>query len=95
MLTDGTWHVAKEVELTTTDEIKFRENSGWDKNFGGTLVEVGVIFDVTQGGDNIKVLADGKYDLLLNPEEKKALIVVSGDDPGLSKPEPEPSTGTE
>ena len=83
MLTDGTWHVAKNVELTGTDEFKFRKDHGWDVNFGGDFVELGAEFAVTQGGPNIKVAEDGTYDLLLNADGAVAKIVVAGEDPQL------------
>lgn len=83
MLTDGTWHVAKNVELTETDEFKFRKDHGWDVNFGGDFAELGAEFAVTQGGPNIKVSEAGTYDLLLNADGAVAKIVVAGEDPQL------------
>jgi hypothetical protein len=81
MYTNGTWCVAEAVELTASDEFKFRENSAWDNNMGGTFAELGVKFDLTGGGANIKMLADGTYDIFFNPTEAKALIVVTPDNP--------------
>ena len=81
MVTDGTWHVAKNVVLTTADEFKNRKDHDWAENFGGTFVTVGAEFEVTQGGANIKVAEDGTYDLLLDPVAGKAIVVVSGEDP--------------
>ena len=77
MYSNGIWCVAEDVELTTSDEFKFRENSAWDNNMGGTFAELGVKFDLTAGGANIKMLADGTYDIFFNPTEAKALIVVA------------------
>ena len=78
MLTDGTWHVAKGVVLTTTDEFKFRKDADWGVNFGGDFVMLDEEFTVTQGGPNIKVLEDGTYDLFLNPDAGVAKIIVTG-----------------
>ena len=83
MVTDGTWHVCKGLELTTADEFKFRKDAGWTVNFGGDFAVLGEDFSVTQDGPNIKVLEDGTYDLLLNPDGSVARIVKSGEDPKL------------
>lgn len=87
MVTDGTWHVAKSVVLTTTDEFKFRKDHAWTENFGGTFAAVDEEFEVTQGGPNIKVLEDGTYDLFLDPENGLAKLIVSGSNAGPSMPE--------
>ena len=83
MVTDGTWHVCKGLELTTGDEFKFRKDASWSVNFGGDFAALGEDFAVTQDGPNIKVLEDGTYDLLLNPDGEIARIVKSGEDPKL------------
>ena len=89
MASDGTWHLCRSLELTTSDEFKFRKDASWGTNFGGEFVALGEEFAVTQDGPNIKVLEDGTYDLYLNPEAAVAKIVKAGvieED----KPEPEP-----
>ncbi len=86
MITNGTWHVARDVQLSAGDQFKFRENGGWDVNFGGTFVALGEEFEVTQGGDNIIIPSDGTYDLLLNPGAAVAKIIVSGSGGGSSDP---------
>lgn len=83
MVTNGTWHVCRNLELTATDEFKFRKDAGWDVNFGGDLVALGEEFAVTQGGPNIKVLEDGTYDLLLNPDAAVVKVIPAGEDPKL------------
>ena len=83
MLTDGTWFVCKALELTKDDEFKFRKDGAWAVNFGGDFAAIGEEFAVTQDGPNIKVLEDGTYDLLLNPEAAVAKIIKTGDDPEL------------
>lgn len=83
MLTNGTWFVARNIELTTADEFKFRKDAAWTVNFGGDCAAIGTEFAVTQDGPNIKVPADGTYDLLLNPSAAVAKIVVAGENPGI------------
>lgn len=78
MVTDGTWHVAKGVVLTTSDEFKFRKDGAWTVNFGGEFTALDAEFAVTQDGANIKVTEDGTYDLLLNPSAGVAKIIVTG-----------------
>ena len=70
MWTNGSLHVAKGVNLSKGDEIKFRKNSSWDLNLGYgedvTAYELGEEFDLAEGGANIVVAEDGVYDLILN-----------------------------
>ena len=76
MLTDGEWFVCRGIELATTDQFKFRKDKGWDTNFGAGpditeepyVVTLGEELPAGPGGKNLAVPADGKYDLLLNPE---------------------------
>lgn len=76
MLTDGTWFVCRGIELTTTDQFKFRKDHDWGTNFGAAssiteepyVVTLGEELEAGAGGKNLAVPADGKYDLLLNPE---------------------------
>ncbi len=79
MFTDGTWHVCLALELTTSDEFKFRKDADWGVNFGGAFEAFGEPFAVTQDGSNIKVTEDGTYDLFLNPETAVVIIVKAGD----------------
>ena len=71
---DG-WAVAENVELYKNDEFKFVTGNSWDNpNFGGkdaTLVaEVDKEHTLAQGGQNIKVTKNGKFDLYFNPTTK-------------------------
>ena len=88
MYTNGTLHVAKAVTLAAGDEVKFRKNSSWDVNFGFaegvTSYVLDEEFSLLQGGANIKIVEDGVYDLLLDPESATAKIIKSAvpqDDP--------------
>lgn len=70
---DG-WVVAENVELYKTDEFKVVKGNSWDVNFGGknaTLVaEVDKEYTLVQGGQNVKVTKNGKFDLYFNPTSK-------------------------
>ena len=102
MITDGEWHVAEGVALTTSDQFKFRKDQAWGENFGAEgsdepfVVTLDTEYPASAGGKNLGVPADGIYDLLVNPEAKLFKVVetlggksglVGGDEP---EPEPEP-----
>ena len=92
MVTDGTWHACLGLELTASDEFKFRKDADWGVNFGGAFAALGEPFEVKQDGANIKVAEDGTYDLFLNPETAVVIIVNAGDpvnlEGGETPPEP-------
>ena len=70
---DG-WAVAENVELYKNDEFKVVKGNSWNVNFGGkdaTLVaEVDKEYTLVQGGQNVKVTKNGKFDLYFNPTSK-------------------------
>ena len=77
MTTDGEWHVAEGVELTTDDTFKFRTAGSWsDQDFGGpgdTKPYVAAIdeeIDAAEKGKDISVAEAGTYDILINPTAK-------------------------
>ena len=75
MMTDGNGnHLALNVSLDKADEFKFRKDADWTENYGGDFGGVGNDFAVTQDGNNIKVEAEGNFDLLLNTEAKTANV---------------------
>ena len=80
MTVEGEWHIAKNVALTTSDEFKFRKDKGWAVNIGAEgdaafTVTVGEQYTGKQDGKNLKVPADGTYDLYLNPETSAFKVV--------------------
>ena len=82
MSSNGTWHATFGVNITASDEFKFRFNRDWGTNFGAasgliTTEPVGEEFSLWQGGANIKVPA-GTYDLYLNPGSAVAIILPAG-----------------
>ena len=80
MWTDGSNnHVAAHVTLKADDEFKFRKNQDWGENMGGDFGGLDTDFSVSQDGPNIKVGADGVYDLYLNPLDGTAWITAAYD----------------
>ena len=90
MVTDGTWHACLGLELTASDEFKFRKDADWGVNFGGAFAALGEPFEVKQDGANIKVAEDGTYDLFLNPDAAVVVIVNAGDPVNLPSGEDTP-----
>ena len=69
------WVVAEGVELYKSDEFKIVTGNSWDNpNFGGkdnTLVaEVDKEYTLAQGGQNIKVNENGKFNIYFNATSK-------------------------
>lgn len=98
MTLDGDWYVAEGIELTATDQFKFRANgdANWTINRGAEgAADVVIIADnvettVVQGGKNFAVAIDGVYSLYINKYANKAKIVRTGDivieEPGTTTP---------
>ena len=80
MWTDGGGnHVAAHVKLAAGDEFKFRKDQDWGVNMGGDFGGLDNEFAVSQDGPNIKVSADGVYDLYVNPDAGIAWITAAYD----------------
>jgi len=98
MITDGEWHVAEGVVLTTDDQFKFRVDQKWDTNIGATgdtepfVVSLDEEYSGANGGKNLAVPANGVYDLLCNPATNAFKVVNSlgGKSPLVGADEPEP-----
>ena len=79
MVTNGTLHVAKNITLAAGDEFKLRKDANWDVNFGYAdgveTYTLGETFAAKQGGANIKILEDGAYDIILDPEAATIKII--------------------
>ena len=91
MVTNGTLHVCKAIALNAGDEWKFRYEGKWDVNYGYAAgVETYVLgeeFALAQDGGNVKVLEDGVYDFILDPENATAKVIAS-----VAVEQPEPPT---
>ena len=79
MVTNGTLHVAKNITLAAGDEFKLRKDANWDVNFGYAdgveTYTLGEAFAAKQGGANIKILEDGAYDIILDPDAATIKII--------------------
>ena len=79
MVTNGTLHVAKNITLAAGDEFKLRKDANWDVNFGYAdgveTYTLGEAFAAKQDGANIKILEDGAYDIILDPEAATIKII--------------------
>lgn len=80
--------VRRSLALTTADSFKIRFNDEWkdDKNYGletAGVVELNVGFAViTSGGSgDMKVPADGTYDVYFSPAEEKVWVMTEGQVP--------------
>ena len=80
MKSNGSWHAAFNVAITSKDEFKFRMNRSWDSNFGfpGGKVTANTKLELVQGSDNLKGLPDGTYDLYLAPANSICYILPAG-----------------
>ena len=67
-------HAAFGVSLGKEDEFKFRKDAEWTENFGGTYVALDAEFDAVADGDNIKIGAEGVFDLFLNVKDNKITV---------------------
>ena len=63
---DGKWY-SSPIALTTEDRFKIREFAGWDNNRGGVCAAIGEAFEVTNGGSDMFVPADGTYMVVYDP----------------------------
>ena len=79
MWTNGVQHVAAHVTLKAGDEVKFRKDQAWTVNMGGDFDGLDSEFAVSQDGPNIKVGADGVYDLFLDPDAGAAWVAAAFD----------------
>lgn len=86
MVTNGTWHVARNVQIKRGLEIVFRKDNAWDEILGVVFDRDvngyplnppyvrGEEFDVSAAGTDISILADDTYDILVSPTLGKARI---------------------
>ena len=71
---NGIWTVRVNVESDT--EFKWRKDGGWDENYGGDFVELGVPFPAVAGGNNVKLTA-GYWLLTLDFTGAEPVLMVS------------------
>ena len=97
MLSDGTVSAAFSVALAADDEFKFRQDKAWTVNLGGEFGGMDTDFAVSQDGPNIKVGAEGVYDLFVDPSANTAKVTAAAGvkvstkiGAGGDEPEPQP-----
>ena len=83
---DDGWYVAEDITIFTGDDsFKFKQGEAgtWPREFGSSeynkKYDKGAEFSVVDsGGNNILVKENGIYDVMFNPETKKAKLVYKG-----------------
>ena len=88
MAKSGDIYVLKNVQLVADDEIKIRKDKAWGENRGGDFVELGKGFEVVNNGNNIKVGAEGVYDIYYNAAKEQMAVCAKGATPTWSDPAP-------
>lgn len=94
MFKEGDFYVRRSLEIAATNQFKIRYDSGWDVNRGAPgstepfKVDANTVVDATEGGKNLGVNEDGKYDLYYNPTDEKLYVMAEGEAPdGAGDPE--------
>lgn len=90
----GDYHVAKGIEIKSTDEFKFRYDGNWDKQISGGIVAPNT--KRTAGWVNMTISEAGTYDVYIDVKDKnsyKYYIMTPGKTPSDAK-EPGPITIT-
>ena len=88
MAQNGDIYVLKNVKLAAADEIKIRKNKAWDDNRGGDFAELGKGFEVTNGGPNVKVGAEGTFDIYYNAAVEQMAVCAKDAAPVWSESKP-------
>ncbi len=75
MVIEDGWSVARGVELYKDDEIKIVKGKTWDVSYGpkdaAQVLTVDTEHTLTNGGQNVKVAKNGKFDIYFNAETAK------------------------
>lgn len=90
----GDYHVAKGIEIKSTDEFKFRYDGNWDKQISGGIVAPNT--KRTAGWVNMTISEAGTYDVYIDVKDEssyKYYIMTPGKTPSDAK-EPGPITIT-
>ncbi len=72
------YFVAYGFELTTASEFKFVKNGAWGGDLGGEGIPAEANCHYKTGSTNIKVVADGKYDIYLNEATDTFYVMEEG-----------------
>lgn len=81
---EGDYGVARGVTITTADEFKLRADGKWDLSYGSdTVVEIGRGVELTKTMTNIKVSANGTYDIYFGLKSAVLYVMEEGAAPAL------------
>ena len=86
MDTEGYWEVAREVSIAAGEQFKFRQDRKWVNNLGfgdysdteANLAQLNTKLSLAAGAGNIKLSAEGSYDIYLCVENRIAYILPAG-----------------
>lgn len=81
MVEEGGYYVARNVELLSDTEFKFRLDNSWDKNYGAissAAVVENTLNKARSYGSNIKITKPGCYDIYLSKHYDEYFIMTSG-----------------
>ncbi|WP_297604796.1 SusE domain-containing protein [uncultured Alistipes sp.] len=81
---EGDYAVARGVTVTTADEFKVRADGKWDLSYGSdTVVEIGRGVELTKTQTNIKISANGTYDIYFGLKSACLYVMEEGAAPAL------------
>ncbi len=76
--------MARGVTVTTADEFKVRADGKWDLSYGSdTVVEIGRGVELTKTQTNIKISANGTYDIYFGLKSACLYVMEEGAAPAL------------
>jgi glycosidase len=86
MDSEGYWEVARDLEISSGEQFKFRQNRKWENNLGSgpysdteaNEVGVGQKINLSSGAGNMKLASSGKYDIYISIENRIAYILTAG-----------------
>jgi len=86
MAVEGDFAVAKGVSVTTADEFKLKvyQDTAWSLSYGSdTVVEINKGTELTQTQNNIKISANGTYDIYFGLKSACIYVMEAGQKPAL------------
>lgn len=96
MVQDGDIYSVKNLKLAAADEFKIRFQKDWGVNRGGNFESLGNGFAVWHDGPNIKVGAEGTYDVYYNAAlEQIAVCAANGNPTWAENQGPQPGGSRE
>lgn len=87
MVQDGDIYYVKNLKLAAADEFKIRFQKDWGVNRGGNFESLGNGFAVTHDGPNIKVGAEGTFDVYYNAALEQIAVCAANANPTWAEPQ--------